>query len=289
MSEEEFCRPEGVRVRYRQMKFEFEDGFERYWLKSPFRSLFYAQLSAAFQPGERFFIESARALKGHISDPRLMEEFEQFVRQEGHHTVQHLKFDKLNEKMGIDVRTCRERYARSLVRAHSLLEKLGTTCALEHFTSSFADLLFRRPEIAEGADPRVLALWAWHAAEEAEHRGTCHDIYVAAGGTYAIRVFTLLISWRGILWNSLRNTFMLLRHDRRLLRWDTLAGLWYLFGPRGLVTSLLPRLLVYLRPNFRPWDYARVRADEIHQCQESNSRYIVNMDKRGERSAIAAA
>lgn len=289
MSKSEFSRPDGVRVTYRRMKFEFEDGFERYWAKSPFRSMFYTQLSTSFQPGERFFIESARALREHIDDPKLNEELEQFVRQEGHHTVQHLKFDKINEDMGIDIRTCRERYARSLARARGPLQKLGTTCALEHFTSSFADLLFCRPEIAAGADPRVVALWAWHAAEEAEHRGTCHDIYVAAGGTYAIRILTLLIAWRGILWTSLRNTFMLLRQDGRLLRWDTLTGLWYLFGPRGLATSLVPRLLVYLKPGFRPWDYARVHADEIRRWQDSNAQYIVNMEKVEEGSAAAVA
>lgn len=288
MSEQEFSRPPGVRVTYRRMKFQFEEGFERYWLAgSAFRSLFYTQLSAAFQPGERFFIESARAMKGHIEDPRLTEELAEFVRQEGHHTAQHLKFDRMNEQMGLDIRTCRDRYARSLKRARSPLQKLGTTCAIEHFTSSFADLLFCRPEIAKGADPSVLALWAWHAAEEAEHRGTCHDIYVAAGGTYWVRVLTLLVAWRGMLWISLANTFMLLRRDGRLFRWDTLAGLWYLFGPRGLVTSLVPRLLVYLRPGFRPWDYARVHAADIRAWQERNAQYIVNLEEAEEPLAVA--
>jgi hypothetical protein len=60
-------RPEGVKVTYRRMKFDFEEGFDRYWLAgSPFKSLFWTQLSTAFEPGEKFFIDSARALKGEI-------------------------------------------------------------------------------------------------------------------------------------------------------------------------------------------------------------------------------
>ena len=44
----QFRRPEGVQVTYRRMKFDFEDqGFERYWHSgSPFKSLFWSQLSA---------------------------------------------------------------------------------------------------------------------------------------------------------------------------------------------------------------------------------------------------
>src|SRR3954464_4807812 len=68
-----FRRPEGVKVTYRRMKFDFEDqGFERYWMAgSPFKSLFWTQLSTAFAPGEKFFIDSARALKDKITDPEL--------------------------------------------------------------------------------------------------------------------------------------------------------------------------------------------------------------------------
>ena len=56
-------RPEGLKVTYRRMKFPFEDaGFDRYWFGSPFVSLFWSQLSTAFEPGEKFFINICRAL-----------------------------------------------------------------------------------------------------------------------------------------------------------------------------------------------------------------------------------
>ena len=94
----EFWRPEGVKVTYRRMKFDFEEaGFARYWVcGSPFKSLFRTQLSTAFEPGEKFFIDSARALKDQITDPKLREELAEFCKQEGHHTAQHLKFDRMN-------------------------------------------------------------------------------------------------------------------------------------------------------------------------------------------------
>lgn len=276
-------RPPGLRVTYRRMRFDFEDGFDRYWHGgSPFRSLFWTQLSTAFQPGERFFIDSARALKGTIEDPELLDELAAFCRQEGHHTAQHLKFDEMNEAMGIDVQGCRRRYTRMLDRGRRVygpLMQLGVTCALEHFTSGCADMLFRRPDIAEGSDPRVLALWTWHAIEEAEHRATCFDIFETAGGTYPQRIATLVTSWLSILLISLINTTILLARERRLLSWDTVAGLWYLLGPRGLVTRLVPTFLAYLRPGFHPWrDEITIEASVIREWQERNAAHIVQMD-----------
>lgn len=274
-------RPDGVRVTFRRMQFEFEQGFDRYWHSgSAFTSLFWAQLSTAFEPGERFFIDSARALKDRIDDPALAAEIAEFCRQEAHHTAQHLKFDRMNAAMGIDVEGCRKRYAVALGRARDQLdpmEMLAATCALEHFTSGFADLYFRRPEISSGADPRVLALWAWHAAEEAEHRGTCHDLYARLGGGYRTRVTIMFSAWFGILLISLINTVSLLRKDRRLWTRDTLRGLGYLFGRKGLVTGLGPAFLRYFRRDFEPWDGAD--AADIERWQAANARYIVNLDQ----------
>ncbi|MEN0066493.1 MAG: metal-dependent hydrolase [Myxococcota bacterium] len=273
-------RPDGVNVTYRRMRFDFEEGFDRYWHGgSAFRSLFWTQLSTAFQPGERFFIDSARALKGTLDDPAQLEELVEFCKQEGHHTAQHLAFDRMNAAKGIDIDGCRDRYTWWLDLGRRVLgpyRQLGITCALEHFTSSLADRLFAVPEMTEGADPRVLALWTWHAIEEAEHRGTCHDVFVAAGGSYFTRVSTLFTAWGLILAVSLVNTFRLLWQDGQLFTRDTWRGLGYLFGRRGIVTGLFPVFLRYFRPGFHPWqEPVVIDGDVIAQWQVDNARHII--------------
>ena len=251
-------RPDGVRVTYRRVHLPFEDqGFSRYWHDaSPFKSYFWSQLSTSFEAGEKFFIDSARALKGHIKDPALLEELNEFCKQEGHHTFQHLKFDRMNAALGLDIETCQRRYGWLLKRVRNRLEPmemLAVTVALEHFTAGFAELYFARPELSTGADPNVQALWTWHAIEETEHKATCYDIYRAAGGSYWTRVTTMPAAWSLILIISLMNTFTLLRNDKKLFTRDTLSGLRYLFGRRGLVTGLLPAFFEYLSPRFHPW------------------------------------
>jgi len=272
-------RPEGVQVTFRRMRFDFEEGFPRYWHGgSAFRSLFWTQLSTAFGPGERFFIDSARALRSHIDDPALNQEFAEFCRQEGHHTAQHAKFDRINAAMGIDVARCGRRYARWLDLGRRMLgprARLGITCALEHLTSGWADMMFERPDLSEGGDPRVLALWRWHAIEEAEHRGTCFDVYVAAGGGYLTRVSTLLLAWSLILLISVVNTLRLQATEGRLFTADTARGLGYLFGSRGIVTYLLPAFVRYLSPRFHPWEQPVVDGVVIARWQADNDRFIV--------------
>ncbi len=269
-------RPEGVKVTYRRMKFDFEEGFDRYWLAgSPFKSLFWTQLSTAFEPGEKFFIDSARALKGEIDDPELLAEIAEFCRQEGHHTAQHLKFDRMNEAMGIDIAGCRRRYTAILDRARRKLdpmEMLAATVALEHFTAGFADEFLGHPRLSEGGDPKVVALWAWHAAEEAEHRATCHDIYERLGGAYRQRVTIFIGAWAAILAAAAVNTTVLLWNDKKLFTADTLRGLSYLLGPRGLITGLGPGFAAYFRRDFHPWQ--GVDSSTTARWEADNGKYI---------------
>lgn len=272
-----FRRPEGVKVTFRRMHFPFEDtGFDRYWHSgSPFKSLFWSQLSTAFDAGEKFFIDSARALRTEVKDPQLLEELTEFCKQEGHHTAQHLKFDRINAEHGIDVAGCAARYKRALDRARGQLDPLGmlaATVALEHFTAGFAELFFDHPEVSAGGDPNVVALWSWHAAEEAEHKATCYDIYQAAKGGYLRRVVIMPGAWALILWISLVNTLVLLKKDGKLFTRDTLKGLGYLFGRKGLVTMLLPSFFAFFKPRFHPWKQDNSKA--IAEWQAKNSHLL---------------
>jgi predicted metal-dependent hydrolase len=272
-----FRRPEGVKVTYRKMQFPFEQtGFARYWHGgSAFRSLFWTQLSTAFDPGEKFFIDSARALRGHVDDPALLEELGEFCKQEGHHTAQHLKFDRANAALGVDIESCRARYDRSLTRARGQLDPLGmlaATVALEHFTAGFAELYFEHPEISAGADPNVQALWAWHAAEELEHKATCYDVYRAAGGGYLRRAVVMPGAWLMILALSIVNTLSLLKKDGQLNLRELWSGARYLFGRKGVVTGLLPAFFTFFRPSFHPWK--RDDSAEIARWYEANRDYV---------------
>ncbi len=272
------ARPKSVHVTYRRMRFEFEEkGFVKHWhAGSPSISFFWDALSTAFPPGEKFFIDSARALRDLADDPQLREEIAEFCRQEGHHTAQHVKFNRMVEKQGFDVMRLQARFSAVLdrVRAHAEpLDMLAITVALEHLTAGFAEQYLDNPHVTEGADPNVVALWAWHAAEEAEHKATCFDLYQKLGGGYVRRVMVMPAAWLLLIAITLRNTRDLLAQDGPPLDPRDLArGLAYLLGRQGLISRMTPAFFAYFRPSYHPWD--KDDSSLIRRWQARNARYI---------------
>jgi uncharacterized protein len=286
-------RPENLKVTYRKMKFPFErTGFKPHWHRgSPFISHFWNALSQAFMPGEKFFIDSVRSLRELIEDPELLEEMEEFVRQEAHHTLQHRKFNRMLADQGYDTDRLERRYewAPDVARKFSSpMGMLEVTMALEHFTSGFAHQYFENPEIGRGADPNVEALWAWHAAEEAEHKATAFDVHQRLGGSYLGRVARLGPSWGAIVAITLVNVLDLMRQDGRLGdRKDIQEGMAYLFGRRGLFTSMIPSFLAYLNPRFHPWQ--EDDSAEIAKWEAGATDYLQQKGRTVRRAAVPSA
>lgn len=270
--------PDAPKVTYRRMRFDFErTGFGKYWhAGSPAISFFWDALSTAFPPGEKFFIDSARALRDQIDDPALLDEINEFCKQEGHHTAQHVKFNRMVAEQGLDVAKCEDLFTRVLDRVRSKadpIDMLAITAALEHFTAGFAEQYLENEYLREGADPNVVALWKWHAAEEAEHKATCYELYVRVGGGYFRRVVVMPVAWMLLLGITVRGTYVLLKQDGQLgnLR-DIGRAASYLLGRKGLVTRMAPLFLAYFRPGYHPAD--KNDAKLIESWEKENARYI---------------
>ena len=273
-------RPEGHQVTFRRMKFPFEDeGFDKYWhAGSPFLSFFWDSLSAAFAPGETFFIDSARAMRELTDDQALLDEIGAFCKQEGHHTAQHIKFNKMVQEQGVDSRHAEAVFTGFLNRAREEMEPaemLSVTCALEHFTAGFAHQYLSNPKVTEGADPKVTALWRWHAMEETEHKGTCHDLYEQVDGKYFKRVTVMIGAWFMISAITFYSTFRMLKRDGKLWRGGKIFhGLRYLFGFQGLFTRMIPWYFWYFRRDFHPWKHNN--SNLIHEWEADNQEYWLN-------------
>ena len=86
---------------------------------------------------------------------------------------------------------------------------------------------------------------------------------------------TLIGSWVLILYASLVNTAILLHRDGKLFTRDTLSGLRYLFGRRGLITGLAPAFFAFLKPSFHPWKGAD--GHDIAKWKLENEKYVQNL------------
>lgn len=222
-------------------------------------TLFYNNLSVFFPAGERFFVASVKAFRKQVPDGPLEREVEAFCAQEGHHSREHVRYNRMLVAQGFPVEAMEQRVEWVLQQATRLTTRrrqLAVTCALEHFTALLASLVLKDPRLLENAHPRMAELWRWHAAEENEHKAVAFDVYRAIGGPWRERCVVMFLTtvtfWARVFGQQVR----LMRSEGILFsvrEWFSLFR--YLFLRPGGMLGLLGPYLSYYRPGFHPWEH----------------------------------
>ena len=245
-----------------KLDFDLQGDIPRYWLEGDaFKTRYFDAMSTIFPEGERYFISCVRDFRDRIEDPVLLEDVKRFIRQEGQHGIVHSQYNDRLRSQGIDVDRL-ERFQHHMffevVRKRMPAElTLADTAAAEHLTATMAEALFEHGVLMGEVDPRMRALYAWHAMEEMEHKAVAFDVLqkVARVG-YLRRVMALVLVTLGFNLNVLLTTRYILRCDG-FNAWQRAGlfakGLWWLYGPRGVYTRMLPSYLRYFKPGFHPW------------------------------------
>ena len=247
----------------RDLRFDLADVDLRSWHPRGLHvSHFFNALSIFFPEGETFFIDAVRHYKDRIP-PEIEEDVKGFLGQEAMHSREHRRYNAALEAAGLPVKELERKVTEHLdfVRENApAIEQLGATIALEHFTAIMADVLLSDGRHLEGADPRMAALWRWHAIEETEHKAVAFDVFRAVAGesvgAYVRRssnmLFTTVDFWQRVA----RYTFRLVREDggaTDLRGWgDLVSFLW--IRPGGMWT-MWRNWASYFRPGFHPWDH----------------------------------
>ena len=162
----------------RNSRFRVSEAPERYWLGGdPDVSGLGDALSLLFPEGERFFIHAVRHYRNQVKDPILRKQIDAFSEQEAHHSREHIDYNQGLRVLGYDVDTMEGRLKQKLDEARKQPRRqLVVTCGLEHFTTIFAELLLREPELLDKAPKAYRELWLWHALEELEHTSVPYDV-----------------------------------------------------------------------------------------------------------------
>ena len=245
----------------RRMDFCFSQTPKYWWSGEPFMSHFMNNLSSLFPYGEKFFVDSVRAVRPQVSDQQLQKDISAFIGQEAMHSKEHATYNDYAAEHGIDLERLELRIKVLLewvTRFSTRKMRVAVTCALEHFTATMAEQLLRREDInLQISDPRMYRLWMWHALEENEHKAVAYDVYQAIGGGYLLRTLTMFVTTLVFLGVIAAFQLHLLHKDRLLFNWRTWkAGLTTLFAPRlGYVPGLIRPYLDYYRPGFHPSDH----------------------------------
>jgi len=105
-------------------------------------------------------------------------------------------------------------FARFL-REESLEWNLGYSAGFETTGMMMAELFFGEAEPGmKDADPSVHGLWAWHLAEEYEHRCVAFEVFRAMGGGYFRRVELFFYQARHLASFGERAAALMMEQDR---------------------------------------------------------------------------
>ncbi len=241
----------------RRMDFEFDDAIPKYWFdNNPFLTMLLTGLSCVFPEGERMFMRAVRHYQDQITDPELQKEVRAFIGQEAHHGKEHQSFNNLMAKKDLPIATIEAFVKQAIAFEEKNLSKermLAKTCALEHFTAMFAEMILEHPEFLDGVDERLRPLWLWHAVEESEHKAVAYDVYQTAVGSYWTRVSEMAVTSVLFSFFTGLHTVQLMRASGEQRNVKAIAqGLNKLVGRKGFFRGMLPQYLAYYRPDFHP-------------------------------------
>jgi predicted metal-dependent hydrolase len=228
-------------------------------------------MSLTFPEGERYFIHTVRHFRERVRSPDLIKAVTAFIGQEAMHGREHEEYNRRLDEAGLPAAKLQAFVADffSVLKQYLPPEaQLSTTIAQEHFTAIVAEALLTNPDLIEGADPKVAALWRWHALEEIEHKAVAYDVYEAVmgrgAGAYALRAAGMVGTTAAFLALVLGLQASLMIADRRP---GGRAGLVrmarFMFVSPGLWPKLAKPWVEYFKPDFHPWQH-----DNRHLLQQ---------------------
>ncbi len=253
--------PDRVQPR-ENIDFKLDSSIPRYWWENdPYKTRMMDAMQLYFPDGERYFITCVRHYRERISDPVLSKHVRDFTRQEAQHGIAHTRFNNLLKEQGlpVDKMLAMQKRRNSFWLKHFSPEfNLALTAAFEHFTALLAEGFFARKAVMQGADPRMKALFAWHAIEEMEHKSVVFNVMTTVARVgYFKRCAAMLYATLDISFETYRSTDMLLQADgfnwlqrKRLL----LSHLGWMYGRQGVFGSFSKQIFAYMKPDFHPDD-----------------------------------
>lgn len=246
---------------------------------APFASHFINEINMILPAGEFWFCRLYNQAMPYITDDKLREDVQGFIRQEAMHArahggaiVEYLQAHGIETERNtrlmewlFGTALADEPFGRKvprLLQKRWLVFRLGLVAAIEHMTCVLGMYALDNQHWDErGADEVLLDLIRWHGAEEVEHRCVAFDLYRHLGGGYPSRYYLSAIAFPVIFAIWADGAAHIMRQDARfaekkpsaLRPWIWLE--WARQSRRGVLPHpfwLFLKELPYLSPFYHP-------------------------------------
>jgi predicted metal-dependent hydrolase len=211
-------------ITVRKVRFDFPDELDDVFPgANPVDETYLVAFSLTMPYLEPYLIRTYRAVADRIDDPALAHDVEQFIAQEAQHFQNHRRINEIIKsrlepavadrlrQVEADLNADYRRYSERRSDHFNLVYAEGfeaMTCAMA--LTLFARAAEGRGASAEGRFGAWQQLWAWHAAEEIEHRTVAFGVYQHLEGSWPRRAV-------GALWAQLHFHRTIDRFQRILL------------------------------------------------------------------------
>ncbi len=268
--------PENIAIEPRRPEFDFS-GVDKYWLKDPFTSQFMNALSIVVPVSERTVIDIVRKYADNITEPKLIREMDALIRQEGRHTLMHLRCNELLKKCGYPAIRPFERFQKFFVGKMRKISppawELAMPAAFEHFTSAISrDFIVNNRFWAGDQSNAAIDFTRWHALEELEHQAVCFDVFAALEKRTWLLTLALIFIWMPATLISVYGMqfYFLLKDGILLKRKNWGPYLKFVFQSLPMLTR---GALKYIDKAFRPWNPKDI---QIYQAHKQEIRHILS-------------
>ena len=243
------------------------DQIPRFWFDNdPFRTRMFDALSLTFPVGERYFIQSVRALRDRITDAELQQKVTDFIKQEAQHGIAHDRMNEEMKKQGMpvdDFVQFMEEKFNYILKKRSKQYNIAMTAAAEHLTALMAETFYSKKATLEHVHPYVRALFAWHAIEEMEHRDVAFDVMTEVGEvSESLRKFALAFITLQMFGFTFYRANVMLKYDGfsplQRARF-AIKGLPWFFGKKGTLSAMNQQYKDWFSPNFHPSQHPVIR------------------------------
>ena len=186
-------------ITVRKVKFEFPDELDDVLPGDDLvRETYLVAFSLTMPYLEPYLIRTYRSIADDIAEPGLAADVKEFIGQEAQHFRNHRRVNEMIKgQLGADVAARLQavedrldadyrRFEATKSRRFNLVYAEG----FEAMTCAMAITMFAEAEAGTGSDRfgPWQKLWAWHAAEEIEHRTVAFDVYEHLIGSWSHRV-----------------------------------------------------------------------------------------------------
>jgi uncharacterized protein len=234
------------------------DDVARYWNGGcPFKTRVVDVVSASVPGAERLIIQIVREMVHRSDDHTLRARGQMLIRHEALHMKLH---DRLNDRLraqGLPIDELEAAVKLEVVRVLAYRDhqwQMGYAAALEYLGSMVsACLIAGRVNTIRGADPKMLALYLEHAADEVEHAHVVPSFARSSGVGYLRRVLPMMhITVKSVFLTMWFTNHMLARDGLpRHRRWPLLVAGWCWLS-FGTILPLIPHYLKFYSRSFEP-------------------------------------